>query len=184
MSAWMWVVLAIAVVAVIALVVWNVSTRRRTMQLRERFGPEYDRVMRERDDRREAEGELRERQRRREGFELRPLDAATRDRFGARWHDVQARFVDSPSEATADADTLVKEVMQERGYPMGDFEQRSADISVDHPALVGNYMAAHGIVLAERAGRASTEDLREAMVHYRSLFDELLAKDDRLRETG
>ena len=185
MAAWGWIVLVIAVLIVIGLVAWVMASRRRSGQLRDRFGPEYEQVMRERGTRRQAESELRERQRRREILQLRPLTTSSRDRYRSRWQDVQARFVDAPAESITQADGLVTEVMQERGYPMSDFEQQAADISVDHPQVVERYRAAHGIALAQDAGHASTDDLREAMIHYRALFDELVTEDGgRVREAS
>jgi hypothetical protein len=181
MAAWAWILIVIALIILAALVAWNLMSRRRSSHLQERFGPEYDRAMKERGARRTAEGELRDRERRHEAITLVALSPASRDRFRSRWHDVQARFVDEPTEAVSQADGLVSQVMEERGYPMADFEQRAADISVDHPHVVERYRAAHGIALAQGAGRASTDDLREAMIHYRALFDELIG-DDRVGE--
>ena len=174
------VLIAIVVIAVIAVVaIAMVAMRkRRSVKLRERFGPEYDRVLRKEGDSRKAEGVLEFREKRREKFTIRPLSAEDKSSFGVRWNEVQARFVDDPRGAVTVADSLVTEVMQARGYPIGEFEQRAADLSVDYPAIVENYRAAHQIALRHGAGQASTEDLRQAMVHYRSLFQELL--DERL----
>lgn len=165
------VVIAIVVVAAIGFVT---SRKRRSQKLRERFGPEYDRVMRQEGDPRKAEGVLEFRQKRREKFNIRRLSAADRSSFVTRWNEVQARFVDDPRGAVTVADSLVTEVMQARGYPTGEFEQRAADLSVDYPVIVDNYRAAHDIALRHSSGKASTEDLRQAMVHYRVLFQELL----------
>jgi hypothetical protein len=184
MPAWAWILIVIAVLVVAALVAWNLTSRRRTSHLQDRFGPEYDRAMKEQGDRRRAEGELRDRERRRDAITLIVLSPASRDRYRSRWNDVQARFVDEPAEAVSQADGLVNQVMQERGYPMADFEQRAADVSVDHPEVVDRYRAAHGIALAQGAGAASTDDLREAMIHYRALFDELLRDDHGSTERG
>jgi hypothetical protein len=178
MSTWVWIVIVVAVVVVLALIAWSVLRRRRSTQLREGFGPEYDRTVEEAGSRRRAEAELAEREKRREELDIRPLTPAARDRFVDRWRDTQARFVDDPGSAVGDADSLVQEVMRERGYPTEDFEQRAADISVDHPHIVENYRAAHGISLAQERGEASTEDLRQSIVHYRSLFEELLETGD------
>lgn len=174
------VLIAIVVIAVLAVVaIAMVAMRkRRSVKLRERFGPEYDRVLRKEGDPRKAEGVLEFREKRREKFTIRPLSAEDKSSFGVRWNEVQARFVDDPRGAVTVADSLVTEVMQARGYPIGEFEQRAADLSVDYPAIVENYRAAHQIALRHGAGQASTEDLRQAMVHYRSLFQELL--DERL----
>jgi hypothetical protein len=178
MSTWVWIVIVVAVVVVLALVAWSMMRRRRSTQLREGFGPEYDRTVEERGSRRQAEAELADREKRREQLDIRPLTPAARDRYMDRWRDTQARFVDDPGSAVGDADGLVQEVMRERGYPTEDFEQRAADISVDHPHIVENYRAAHGISLAHQRGEASTEDLRQSLVHYRSLFEELLETGD------
>jgi hypothetical protein len=125
-------------------------------------------------DKRRAEEELAARQKRVETFHIRSLTAEERSRFSEAWHAVQARFVDDPSGAIVDADQLVKQVMETRGYPMGDFEQRAANISVDHPAVVTNYRAAREIAMENRNGNVNTEKLRQAMVHYRALFEDLL----------
>ena len=172
----MMVVIAVIVIAVIvvAAIAFMASRKRRSRQLRERFGPEYDRVVRQEGDPRKAEGVLEFRQKRREKFQIRPLSAADRSTFAVRWNEVQARFVDDPRGAVTVADSLVTDVMQQRGYPIGEFDQRAADLSVDYPLIVDNYRAAHDIALRHNAGKASTEDLRQAMVHYRALFQELL----------
>jgi len=172
----MMVLIAVVVIAVIvvAVMAFMASRKRRSRHLRERFGPEYDLVVRQEGDPRKAEGVLEFRQKRREKFHIRPLPAADRSSFAVRWNEVQARFVDDPRGAVTVADGLVTEVMQLRGYPIGEFEQRAADLSVDYPLIVDNYRAAHDIALRHSAGKASTEDLRQAMVHYRALFQELL----------
>jgi len=172
----MMVLIAIVVIAIIvvAAIGFITSRKRRSQKLRERFGPEYDRVVRQEGDPRRAEGVLEFRQKRREKFNIRPLSAADRSSFATRWNEVQARFVDDPRGAVTVADSLVTEVMQSRGYPIGEFEQRAADLSVDYPVIVANYRAAHDIASRHSTGKASTEDLRQAMVHYRALFQELL----------
>src|ERR1700751_4404876 len=164
-------VIAVVVIAAIAFVT---SRRRRSQKLRERFGPEYDRVVKQEGDPRKAEGVLEFRQKRREKYKIHPLSPAERSSFEVRWNEVQARFVDDPRGAVTVADSLVTDVMQARGYPIGEFDQRAADLSVDYPRIVENYRAAHEIALRHSAGKASTEDLRQAMVHYRALFQELL----------
>lgn len=164
----------IAVFIVIAVISFVLARKKRSHQLRERFGPEYDRVVRKEGEVRRAEGVLEMRAQRRQKFELRPLTAAAGSEFSERWRMVQAEFVDDPKGSVSQADQLVSEVMRARGYPMADFEQRAADVSVDHPVVVENYRAAHDIALRHSRGQASTEDLRKAMVHYRSLFEELL----------
>ncbi|HZQ95988.1 MAG TPA: hypothetical protein VFA67_13320 [Candidatus Sulfotelmatobacter sp.] len=168
------VVIAIVVVAAIGFVA---SRKRRSRKLREHFGPEYDRVLKQQGDQRKAEGVLEFRERRREKFKIRPLSASDRQNFSVRWREVQARFVDDPRGAVTVADALVTDVMQARGYPIGEFEQRAADLSVDYPAIVDNYRAGHEISMRHSEGRASTEDLRQAMMHYRRLFEELVGED-------
>ena len=168
------IVAVIVAVIVIAVISFFLARKRRSQNLRKRFGPEYDRVLKKEGEVRRAEGVLEMRARHREKFELRPLTGETRAQFGERWRMVQSRFVDDPKGSVAQADELVSEVMVARGYPLADFEQRAADISVDHPVVVENYRAAHDIALRHSRGQTSTEDMRNAMVHYRSLFEELL----------
>jgi hypothetical protein len=175
-----WIIVIVALI-VIAAIAWSAWSRRRTGMLQDRFGPEYDRTATEAGGRREAESELASRVKRREAFDIRPLDQASAVRYADRWRTVQERFVDSPSQATADADQLVQDVMRERGYPIEDFDQRAADLSVDHAGVVDHYRAAHGIAVASREQRASTEDLRQAVVHYRALVEELLVPADGAR---
>jgi hypothetical protein len=166
---------AILVVLVLLVVLALVAGRqRRSRRLRDKFGPEYDRTVAEAGDRREAEATLQERTERRQRLDIVPLDPAARDRYVEAWRQTQARFVDEPAEATREADRLITELMRERGYPVEDFEQRAADVSVDHPQVVDDYRAAHAIAAANERSEASTEDLRQALVHYRSLFEELL----------
>jgi Tfp pilus assembly protein PilX len=163
----------VAILIVIAAVF--VMRRRRSNQLKSRFGPEYDRAVRQQDgDARRAEAALADRERRVEAFPLRPLSPVDREAYAMEWAAVQRRFVDDPSAAVGTADRLVNRVMTDRGYPMTNFEQRAADISVSYPAVVQNYRAGHEIVVRHSDGQATTEELRQAMVHYRSLFDELL----------
>jgi FtsZ-interacting cell division protein ZipA len=170
-----YVIVAIVVIALLVAALL-VMRQRRSQQLQEGFGPEYDRTVEERGgDQRAADAELRERRQRREKFEVRELDPDVRDRYAERWRTAQRRFVDQPGPAVGEADALVIEVMRDRGYPVADeFEQRAADVSVDHPQVVEHYRAAHGISGRATAGDASTEDLRQAMVHFRALFAELL----------
>jgi FtsZ-interacting cell division protein ZipA len=167
------VVIAIAVVALVV-VAWILFRKARTKKLRARFGPEYDRAVTQIGNWRKAEDELEAREKRVEKLKLRTLSPDEQRRFAERWAAAQARFVDDPKGAVADASSLIKEVMQACGYPMGDFEQRAADISVDHPRVVSNYRAAREIAARSAEGRANTEDMRQAFVHYRELFDELL----------
>lgn len=177
MEAWVWVLIAIAVVLIIALVAWSAARKRRSDSLRNRFGPEYERAVTEEGGRRAGESELSQRVERHEDLDIRPLAPAAAGRYMDEWRNVQAHFVDSPEGALGQADLLVTTVMRERGYPVDDFDRRSADISVDHPDVVEDYRAAHAISLANDHGAASTEDLREAMVHYRSLFEQMIDVD-------
>jgi hypothetical protein len=167
-------IVVIALVIAVGVAVWFYTQRRRTQNLRERFGPEYDRTVQHSDDRGRAEGKLKERQERVEQLNIRALSAKEREQFAENWRSVQAQFLDDPAEATKDADRLVREVMQTRGYPVGDIEQRTADISVDHPQVVEHYRAAHTIALRNDEGQAGTEELRQGLMHYRALFEELL----------
>lgn len=173
-----WILIGIAAVLVIGALVLFAMRNRRTEQLREQFGPEYDRTLEQTGDRRDTESELAERRARRENLEIRPLDAASRQRYADQWRDVQARFVDEPAAALTQANGLVIMVMRDRGYPTDDFEQRAADVSVDHPQVVENYRAANAISERVDSDRASTEDMRQGLVHYRSLFAELLDERD------
>jgi hypothetical protein len=170
------VLIIIGVIAILSLVAiaWFYLSRRRTRQLRERFGPEYDRVVKREGNLRKGEGVLEWRTKKREQLRIVPLSAAVRSDFANRWTKVQARFVDDPKGAVSEADQLVSEVMHVRGYPMSNFEQQADTISVDHPVVVENYRAGHEIAIRHNQGKASTEDLRKAMVHYRALFEELL----------
>jgi hypothetical protein len=178
MDTWVWIVIAIAVVVALALVVALAMRNRRRRGLQERFGTEYDRAVETSGDRRAAESQLREREERYEELDIRELNPAARDRYFDEWRVVQARFVDSPGDAVGDADRLVQQVMRDRGYPVDDFDSRAEAISVDHPHLVENYRAAHGISTANARGEATTEQLRQSLVHYRSLFEELLGRGD------
>jgi predicted nucleic acid-binding protein len=173
MPVWAWILIGVGVVVVIAAALFA-ADRRRSQQLEEKFGPEYGRAVRERGDRRAAESELREREQVRDRLEITPLSDRQRERYGREWEEVQSAFVDNPSSAVADADRLVAEVMRERGYPVDDFEQQAAVVSVDHPDVVANYREGHAIYLRCDRGEASTEDLRQALQHYRALFDDLL----------
>jgi hypothetical protein len=168
------ILLLVVVVVLLAIVGWLMYDRRRSDELRSRFGSEYKRTVEHHGDRREAEAELMERQRRVSALDVRPLPPADRERYAAQWRGVQARFVDEPPAAIADADRLIGEVMQQRGYPVGDFDQRVADISVDHAGVVEHYRAAHDIAVRDSETPEDTETLRQAMVHYRALFVDLL----------
>lgn len=183
MDTWIWALIGVAIVVVVfaAVAAWwwsGYSTRRqRSTHLRAEFGPEYDHTI-HRLGRRRGEADLEARKRRVSQLDLRPLEPTEAERFRSAWMATQARFVDEPSEAITEADHLVAEVMQLRGYPVGDFESRAADVSVDHPEVVTSYRTAHDIALANDAGEATTEELRQAMVQYRSLFRELLEVED------
>jgi hypothetical protein len=168
------IVVAIVVLLALAAIVWFILKKQRTQKLRDRFGPEYRRVVRDEGNARKAERVLEEREKRIDRLELKPLTPESQRRFADAWQQEQARFVDSPREALKNADRLIAEVMSERGYPMGDFEQRAADVSVDHPVVVENYRVAHTIAVRDRNKAVSTEELREAMIHYRALFSDLL----------
>jgi hypothetical protein len=167
--------IAVVVVAVIVvlLLAWVVMRKQRTEKLRTRFGPEYERAVREKGPQ-QAELALLEREKRVQRFSLRQLTADEREQFVTEWRGVQSRFVDDPRGAVSAADALLDRLMQARGYPQSDFEQRAADVSVGHPRAVDNYRAAHRIALRQQQGEASTEDLRNAVIYYRSLFDDLL----------
>ena len=179
MPVWAWILIAaIVVVAAGAVIVArSARSRSRSEGLRERFGPEYERTVGEADDQRAAEEELADRERKRERLDIVPLSPEKQERYAEDWQTVQTAFVDNPSSAVGDADRLVTQVMRERGYPIDDFDQRAADISVDHPEVVDNYRAAHGIYLSQKEGDVGTEEQRQAFVHYRALFAELLDKD-------
>jgi hypothetical protein len=168
------IVVAVIVVIVIVGIIMSVNRRRETKSLQERFGPEYDRTVETVGDKGDAGTVLKERVKRVESLNIVDLSYQDRENFTAQWKDVQAEFVDDPAKAIGDADNLVQAVMAKRGYPVGDFEQRAEDISVDHPGVVENYRSAHSIAEQQENGEASTEDLRQAMVHYRGLFEDLL----------
>ena len=169
MPGWAWVLVAIAAGIVVALIVWQALKAQRSRGLKQRFGPEYDRTVERSGSRGDAEAELEARKQRRDQLDIQPLSAAARERYRAEWRRVQARFVDDPSGAVQQSDTLIQSVMRERGYPVEDFDQRAADVSVDHPHVVENYRSGRRL-----AGSGDTEDERQAMVHYRALFDELV----------
>ncbi len=168
------IVIVVAVVALIAAAAFVFIRERRSRALRSRFGPEYRRAVDEMGNRRHAEAELRERERQVQRLELRTLTRAEADTFTRDWRSVQSRFVDEPGLAIRRADQLITDLMVARGYPMADFEQRAEVLSVDHATLVHNYRVAHAVAARHADGEASTEDLRQAMIHYRNLFDELI----------
>jgi len=166
------IVCIVAILVIVAL--WLVTRQRQSRRLRERFGPEYDRLLAERGDRARAESELREREKRVRRLTILPLTPADAAKFSHEWGALQTRFVDNPRGVVVQAYRLVRDLMTKRGYPMQDFEHRAADISVHHPELVDAYRSAQAIAAREQRGEASTEDLRKAVVYYRALFDELL----------
>lgn len=168
------IILGILVVLVLAAAAWAFLRKRRSQELREQFGPEYQEAVRKHGDPARAEAELEGRRKRLAKLDIHPVPAPEQERFGRQWKAAQAKFVDAPAAAVREAEQLVVQLMQAMGYPMGDFEQRTADISVDHPRVVEHYRAARGIAQANERGEASTEDLREAMVRYRELFEDLL----------
>jgi hypothetical protein len=169
------VIILIVAIAAIAGVLWMYLEKTRTRKLRASFGPEYDRlVSEEHGNKRRAEAILEHRQKRVSKFDVRPLGEDEQQRFASEWRLVQEHFVDDPRGAVSQADALVNQALRARGYPMGDFDQRAADLSVEHPRVVENYRAAHDIALKDQQGSASTEELRRAMQHYRNLFEDVL----------
>ncbi len=172
-----WIIVAIVVVALLIIAGFLWSRSRRSAHLKDRFGREYDRTVDAKGGKGKAEAELADREKRVAKLDIRPLEPAERREFLTRWKDVQARFVDDPARAVAFADALVGEVMRARGYPVADFDQRAGDISVDHPVVVEHYRKAHEIAVRHEHGDASTEDLRQAMIHYRALFDNLVGAE-------
>src|ERR1700735_4841103 len=177
MPIWEWILIAaVAVVVVVAaaVVISMISFRSKTKRLKEHYGTEYERVLDETGSEKGAVRELTTRERAHDKLDIVALSPAAHSDFAARWQEVQAGFVDNPATAVGVADRLVTEVMRQRGYPVDDFDQRAADISVEHPEVVENYRGAHGIHLSQQNGEASTEQQREAFVHYRALFKKLL----------
>lgn len=178
MDTWVWIVIAV-VAAIVLLAVFLSATRtRRTRSLQDRFGNEYDRTVEQTGGKSAAERELRDREKRHDALDLRPLSPEQRDRYVQEWQTTQGRFVDDPSGAVAEADRLVQRVMKDRGYPVDDFDRRAADISVEHPELVEKYRTAHGVAQKSERGQASTEELRHSVRHYRAVFAVLLDTGD------
>ncbi len=177
MSEWLWVVIAVLVVVAVVVVGWSLSQRRRSARLKEHFGPEYERTVGELGEQRAAEADLLAREKKRKKLDIVDLTPEARQEHVATWQKVQTDFVDAPTDALGRAEHLVTRVMRERGYPIDDFDQRAADISVDHPDIVENYRGAHAIYQSQRGGEINTEDARQAFVHYRALFDRLLGSD-------
>ena len=179
MVTWAWILIAVAIIVIVVVLLAAIAMRQRsTMRLREQFGPEYERVLQECGDRRAAEADLRDRKRQRDRLDIRPLTEPIRARFAAEWREVQERFVDQPSNAVVAADGLVSRVMSERGYPIATFEALARLVSVDHPAVVENYRFAHAVCERAQSQQVPTEDLRAALLGYRSLFEELLQLGD------
>ena len=174
-----YIIIAVALAFVVmGAILWpTLARRKRSERLHDQFGSEYEHTVQTLGDERKAQAELEERQKRVEGLDIHPLTANEHKRFLADWAAVQSKFVDEPGQAIVDADRLIMEVMQMRAYPVSDFEQRAADVSVSYPALVSNYRAARVIALKNQEYQADTEELRQAMIYYRSLFDELLVSD-------
>lgn len=183
MSQWAWILIAVLVVAVVLIVGWSVARRRRSARLKEHYGPEYDRTVGELGEQSAAEAELLQREKKRRKLDITALTAEARQEHSATWQRVQTDFVDDPQDAIGRAERLVTRVMRERGYPIDDFEQRAADVSVDHPDIVANYRSAHAIYASQHHGEISTEQARQAFVHYRALFDRLLGTDPEV-QTG
>jgi len=173
------IIVAIAAIVVVAFVIRNQRTRR----LKSRFGPEYGRAVQETGSQTKAEAKLEKLEKRVERFKINPLSPADRAEFTASWQKIQARFVDDPRGALTEADQLIQRIMTARGYPVSDFEQRAADISVDHPIVIEHYRAGHEISLRHAQGRATTEDMRQAMIHYRALFADLADSPELDRST-
>jgi hypothetical protein len=178
--------IAIAVIIVAAAVGWFIYKNQSRQRLVSRFGPEYEKVVDVAGNRRVAERELKEREERVDALDIHPLSPEDRSRYAEEWQQLQARFVDEPAPAIDGADRLIREVMKRRGYPVGDFERRAQDLSVNHPVVVQHYRDANALAARRREGHANTEELRQAMVHYRALFDELLADRPRkaINENG
>lgn len=178
------VITAVVVLVLVGLLVgMSLARSKRTERLHDQYGPEYDRTVKTLGDEKKAQAELIERLKHVEALDIRTLTAAERERYLAEWTAIQAKFVDEPGQAIVDADHLIIKVMQARAYPVADFDQRAADISVNYPDLVSNYRAAREIALRNDQHMANTEELRQAMIYYRSLFEELLeAETDAIQE--
>ena len=178
MSATAAIVIALLAGILIGAAAHYLLQRRRSERLQDRFGPEYDRAVSESGDRWQAEEKLARAEKKVKSLRIRPLNPTNRVHFQDAWREIQGRFIDDPRESVSEADRLIAEVMSVEGYPVADFEERAMDISVDHPHVVEHYRAGHQIVLRHAEGRATTEDLRKAMIHYRTLFDDLLGQPE------
>ena len=182
MNSTYYIIIVVAVLVIAGLILAPIFARRRRSQnLRNKFGSEYDHTVEVAGDEKKAEAELKEREKRVKSLNILPLSASDRERYLVDWADVQSKFVDEPGQAILDADRLIMEVMQLRAYPLADFEQRAADISVIYPNLVSNYRAARTIAVKNEQQLADTEELRQAMIYYRSLFEELLGKESEVK---
>jgi hypothetical protein len=172
-------IIAVVVIVVIMGIIMapRFARRKQGQKLQNKFGPEYDRTVQTAGNEKKAQAELKDRQKHMDTLNIRPLSVSERERYQAEWTGIQARFVDQPGQATVEADHLIMEVMKVRAYPVSDFDQRAADISVNYPTLVSNYRAAREIAVKNEHHTANTEELRQALIYYRSLFDELL-KDE------
>jgi hypothetical protein len=168
------VILLLVIVACAAVIGLLVRAKRRSHSLRSRFGSEYERAVAETGSKQKAEAKLDKLERRVSRYEIHPLSSADCDRYRQSWRTVQARFVDDPPMALADADRLLAQMMTDQGYPMADFERRAEEVSVDHATVIDHFRAGHAIAIRQAQGRATTEDLRQAMIYYRALFDDLL----------
>jgi hypothetical protein len=177
MDTWVWIVVVAAIVVIAAILVWVAMSARRRAHLKERFGAEYDRTIAAADSRRQGEIDLRAREERRARLNLQPLSPAARDRYQARWAEMQTNFVDRPQVAVADADSLITQVMRDLGYPVDNFEANAWLISVDHANVVVKYREGHDIYTKTVEGTATTEDLRQAVLAYRALFEDLMRDD-------
>ena len=172
------IIIVVVVLLVLGVILGAVFSRqRRSKKLQNKFGPEYDRTVQAAGTEKKAQAELNQRQKHVDTMNIRPLSLSERERYQAEWMAIQAKFVDQPGQATVEADHLIMEVMKVRAYPVSDFEQRAADVSVNYPTLVSNYRAAREIAIKNEQHSANTEELRQALIYYRSLFDELL-KDE------
>jgi hypothetical protein len=179
-----WIVVGVVVLAMLALAAWFIAKKRReqSRRLQQHFGSEYGRTVEALGGRTKAESDLMAREKRVERLVLTPLTLAEAARFTDAWNALQSRFVDNPKGVVVQADQLVRELMLKRGYPMGDFERRAGDISVDHPTIVASYRAAQAIAVRDERDVADTEELRQAVVHFRALFDELLEVKEAAQE--
>jgi hypothetical protein len=177
METWIWIVIVVLAAALAAALAYGIAVRRRSSQLKERFGPEYDRAVEKADSRQKAESELSELAKRRDQLEIKPLPERARREYAAQWERVQGQFVERPEQAVAAADDLIVSVMRERGYPVDDFGDRKDFVTADYPEVASHYRSANAI--RRRGADATTEDYRQAFVHYRALFDEMLADSER-----